>query len=107
MTRRKLPIGIQTFARIRDEGYYYVDKTPLIARLAEGGGAYFLSRPRRFGKTLFLDTLAEAFAGNRVLFEGGDAAVRLGADPKASERSSPSSAKSRSSRGSTTSTTSR
>jgi hypothetical protein len=87
MTRRKLPIGIQTFARIRDEGYYYVDKTPLIARLAEGGGAYFLSRPRRFGKTLLLDTLAEAFAGNRVLFEGGDAAVRLGADPKAAERS--------------------
>ncbi len=86
MTRRKLPIGIQTFARIRDEGYYYVDKTPLIARLAEGGGAYFLSRPRRFGKTLFLDTLSEAFSGNRVLFEGGDAAVRLGADPKAAER---------------------
>lgn len=84
--RRKLPIGIQTFAKIRDEGHYYVDKTPLIERLAQGGTAYFLSRPRRFGKSLFLDTLAEAFAGNRVLFEGGEAAIRLGADPKAADR---------------------
>ncbi|MEJ5269189.1 MAG: AAA family ATPase [Hydrogenophilus sp.] len=84
--RRKLPIGIQTFAKIRNEGYYYVDKTPLVALLAESGGAYFLSRPRRFGKSLFLDTVAEAFAGNRLLFEGGARAERLGADPQAAAR---------------------
>ena len=68
--RKKLPIGIQTFREIREEGHYYVDKTPFVARLAEGGKYYFLSRPRRFGKSLFLDTLAEAFEGNRALFDG-------------------------------------
>jgi hypothetical protein len=66
----KLPIGIQTFSQIRGEGYYYVDKTPLVAKLAEGGKYYFLSRPRRFGKSLLVSTLAEAFAGNQALFEG-------------------------------------
>jgi hypothetical protein len=70
MTRKKLPIGIQSFAKIRQEGYYYVDKTPFVARLAEEGSYYFLSRPRRFGKSLFVDTLAEAFSGNRGLFTG-------------------------------------
>ncbi|BDV00506.1 ATPase AAA [Thermodesulfomicrobium sp. WS] len=70
MERKKLPIGIQTFAKIRREHCYYVDKTPFVARLAEDGGYYFLSRPRRFGKSLFLDTLAEAFAGSRELFTG-------------------------------------
>ncbi len=70
MTRKKLPIGIQSFAKIREDDYYYVDKTPFVARLADGGSYYFLSRPRRFGKSLFLDTLGEAFAGNRGLFEG-------------------------------------
>ncbi|PPD52394.1 MAG: hypothetical protein CTY11_09265, partial [Methylomonas sp.] len=68
--RLKLPIGIQTFREIREEGYYYVDKTPYVAQLAHSGKYYFLSRPRRFGKSLFLDTLAEAFEGNRALFEG-------------------------------------
>ena len=70
MERKKLPIGIQTFAEIRREGYYYVDKTPFVSALAESGKYYFLSRPRRFGKSLFLDTLAEAFAANRTLFTG-------------------------------------
>ncbi|MEZ0329255.1 MAG: ATP-binding protein [Dissulfuribacterales bacterium] len=70
MTRKKLPIGIQTFSKIREENYYYVDKTPLIERLVNGGTHYFLSRPRRFGKSLFLDTLAEAFLSNKALFEG-------------------------------------
>ncbi|BDV00222.1 ATPase AAA [Thermodesulfomicrobium sp. WS] len=65
--RHKLPIGIQSFAQIRHEGFYYVDKTPFIAQLATGK-FYFLSRPRRFGKSLLLDTIAEAFAGNRTLF---------------------------------------
>ena len=68
--RRKLPIGIQTFAEIRQENHYYVDKTPQILRLIDEGKYYFLSRPRRFGKSLLLDTIAELFEGNRALFEG-------------------------------------
>jgi len=70
MTRRKLPIGIQTFREIREEDCYYVDKTSFAWRLVEQGKYYFLSRPRRFGKSLFLDTLAELFAGNEALFRG-------------------------------------
>jgi hypothetical protein len=70
MSRRKLPIGIQTFRDIREGGYYYVDKTAFAHRLATTGKYYFLSRPRRFGKSLFLDTLAELFAGNEPLFRG-------------------------------------
>ena len=68
--RRKLPIGIQTFREIREENYYYVDKTALMQRLIDEGKHYFLSRPRRFGKSLFLDTLKELFEGNEPLFEG-------------------------------------
>ncbi len=48
-SRKKLPIGIQTFAKIREDDYYYVDKTPHILRLIEEGEYYFFSRPRRFG----------------------------------------------------------
>ena len=70
MQRQKLPIGIQTLREIREEGYYYVDKTAFAHRLAASGKYYFLSRPRRFGKSLFLDTLAELFAGNEPLFRG-------------------------------------
>ena len=70
--RRKLPIGIQTFRKIREEGCYYVDKTAYAARLVEEGAHYFLSRPRRFGKSLFVDTLKELFEGNEALFEGLD-----------------------------------
>ena len=68
--KRKLPIGIQTFREIREENCYYVDKTAYIARLVDEGKHYFLSRPRRFGKSLFLDTLKELFEGNEPLFEG-------------------------------------
>ncbi len=68
--RRKLPIGIQTFREIREENYYYVDKTAHIQQLIDEGKHYFLSRPRRFGKSLFLDTLKELFEGNEPLFEG-------------------------------------
>ena len=68
--RRKLPIGIQTFRRIREENCYYIDKTAYMARLVDEGTHYFLSRPRRFGKSLFLDTLKELFEGNEPLFEG-------------------------------------
>ena len=68
--RRRLPIGIQTFREIRGDGCYYVDKTDLIRQLAEGGKHYFLSRPRRFGKSLLLDTIKELFEGNEALFRG-------------------------------------
>ena len=70
--RKKLPIGIQTFAKIREGGgaYYYVDKTPHILRLLDQGSHYFLSRPRRFGKSLLLDTIAELFEGRREFFQG-------------------------------------
>ena len=72
MTRRRLPIGIQTFRKIREQDFYYVDKTTHIRRLLGHGAHYFLSRPRRFGKSLFLDTLKELFEGNEPLFEGLD-----------------------------------
>ena len=70
MSRRKLPIGIQTFREIREEGCYYVDKTAHVRSLLDEGKHYFLSRPRRFGKSLFLDTCKELFEGNEALFEG-------------------------------------
>ena len=67
---RKLPIGIQTFREVREDGCYYVDKTPYIGQMLKGGKHFFLSRPRRFGKSLFLDTLKELFEGSEELFEG-------------------------------------
>lgn len=70
MPRPRLPIGIQTFSEIRSEGYYYVDKTGFARQLIQQGKYFFLSRPRRFGKSLFLDTLAELFAANEPLFQG-------------------------------------
>ena len=66
-----LPIGIQNFNIIREENYYYVDKTSFIHDLVKDGGKYyFLSRPRRFGKSLFVDTLNRAFLGQKDYFEG-------------------------------------
>ena len=70
MTRRRLPIGIQTFRKLREQDCYYVDKTAYVERLLREGTHYFLSRPRRFGKSLFLDTLKEFFEGNEALFQG-------------------------------------
>ena len=70
MIRRRLPIGIQTFREVRERDCYYVDKTAYIGRLLDEDKYYFLSRPRRFGKSLFLDTLKELFEGNEALFEG-------------------------------------
>ncbi len=70
LPRLKLPIGIQTFSKIRNGGFYYVDKTPMAWSLANQAGYYFLSRPRRFGKSLFIDTLKELFEGNEALFRG-------------------------------------
>ena len=68
--KKKLPIGLQNLREMRTQGYVYVDKTAHVARLADEGKYYFLARPRRFGKSLLVDTLAEAFAGSRELFEG-------------------------------------
>ncbi len=70
MTKRRLPFGIQTFREIREENCYYVDKTAYIRWLLDEGKHYFLSRPRRFGKSLFLDTCKELFEGNEPLFKG-------------------------------------
>ncbi len=70
--RRLLPMGIQTFSTLREGGYYYVDKTPLIREMTRQGRHYFLSRPRRFGKSLLVDTLQELFEGNESLFRGLD-----------------------------------
>lgn len=70
MQRRKLPIGIQSFEKLRSDGYLYVDKTRYVWELAQTGQAYFLSRPRRFGKSLLVSTLAAYFRGRRDLFDG-------------------------------------
>ena len=67
---KKLPIGISTLRKIIEGNYAYVDKTKVALDLIENGGYYFLSRPRRFGKSLFLDTLREIFLGNKELFKG-------------------------------------
>ncbi len=67
---KKLPIGIQTFRDIIEGNYYYVDKTPFIKELLENGKVYFLSRPRRFGKSLLISTMKEAFSGEKELFKG-------------------------------------
>ena len=71
-SRRKLPTGIQNLREIREDDCYYVDKTVFIRRLVDEGKHYFLSRPRRFGKSLLLDTLKELFEGSEALFEGLD-----------------------------------
>jgi len=69
---KKLPLGITTFAKIRDktQNYLYIDKTNLAYQLIDQGEYYSLSRPRRFGKSLFIDTLSDLFQGKKSLFEG-------------------------------------
>ena len=67
---KKLPIGIQTLSKIIEGDFVYVDKTEIAYSLIQKAGYYFLSRPRRFGKSLFLDTLKEIFEGNKELFKG-------------------------------------
>ena len=69
-TLRNLPIGIQNFEKLRDGNYLYVDKTELIYRLVSTGCYYFLSRPRRFGKSLLMSTIHSYFSGRKDLFEG-------------------------------------
>lgn len=70
MSNRIYPIGIQNFEKIRTDGYVYVDKTALIHRMVSSGSYYFLSRPRRFGKSLLISTLEAYFQGKRELFQG-------------------------------------
>jgi len=67
---RKLPIGIQSFEKLRRDSYLYIDKTPFLWQLIQVSSPYFLSRPRRFGKSLFLSTLAAYFRGQKELFKG-------------------------------------
>jgi len=67
---KKLPIGIQTLSKIIEGNFVYVDKTEIALRLIDRSGYFFLARPRRFGKSLFLDTLREIFEGTKELFEG-------------------------------------
>ena len=67
---QKLPIGIQSFEDLRNKGFKYVDKTAIVYKLVTEGKYYFLSRPRRFGKSLFLNTLESYFLGKKELFEG-------------------------------------
>ena len=70
MSRRELPTGIQTFRKLREQNCYYVDKTAYIRQLVMEGKHYLLSRPRRFGKSLLVDTLKELFEGSEPLFRG-------------------------------------
>src|SRR5215475_14028236 len=67
---RKLPIGIQDFEKLRKDNCLYVDKTQYIYLLGQTSSPYFLGRPRRFGKSLFLSTLKAYFEGKKELFEG-------------------------------------
>ena len=67
---KQYPIGIQNFEKLRRGGYYYVDKTQLVYKLVSEGSYYFLSRPRRFGKSLLISTIQAFFEGKRELFEG-------------------------------------
>ena len=66
----KYPIGIQNFGEVRRDGYVYVDKTALAYKMISEGKYYFLSRPRRFGKSLLLSTFEAFFGGEKELFEG-------------------------------------
>ncbi len=66
----KYPIGVQAFDKLRTEGFVYVDKTALVHKMAQEGNYYFLSRPRRFGKSLLISTLNAYFEGKRELFQG-------------------------------------
>ncbi|MBU6169788.1 MAG: AAA family ATPase, partial [Bacteroidetes bacterium] len=70
MALKNLPLGISTLSKLLENNAVYVDKTEYAYHLTSQSGAFFLSRPRRFGKSLFVDTLKEIFEGNQKLFEG-------------------------------------
>ncbi|MBP3297806.1 MAG: AAA family ATPase, partial [Lachnospiraceae bacterium] len=80
---KKLPIGIQGFASLREDGYVYVDKSEYIYLLTKQGKAYFLSRPRRFGKSLLISTLKAYWEGKKELFAGLKIENLLAEDPEA------------------------
>lgn len=67
MSSKIYPIGIQNFEKIRTDGYFYIDKTALIYQMVKTGSYYFLSRPRRFGKSLLISTLEAYFLGKKEL----------------------------------------
>jgi len=69
MTLKKLPIGIQAFSTIREDDFVYIDKTSMLYQMASVQGRYFLSRPRRFGKSMLVSTLHALFEGRKALFE--------------------------------------
>lgn len=66
----KYPIGIQNFRKVREDAFVHVDKTKMIYRLVDEGHYYFLSRPRRFGKSLLISTIEAYFSGTKDLFKG-------------------------------------
>lgn len=70
MGRLKYPIGVQNFEGLRNDNYVYIDKTRYIYELVNSGKYYFLSRPRRFGKSLLLSTIEAFFQGKKELFDG-------------------------------------
>ena len=70
MSQTIYPIGIQNFEKIRKDGYLYIDKTAWVYQLANTGSYYFLSRPRRFGKSLLLSTIEAYLQGKKELFNG-------------------------------------
>ena len=70
MSNKIYPIGIQNFEKIRQDGYFYIDKTALMYQMVKTGSYYFLSRPRRFGKSLLISTLEAYFQGKKELFAG-------------------------------------
>ena len=78
----KYPVGVQDFVKIRTQGYLYVDKTAFIRQLIDTGSYFFLSRPRRFGKSLLLSTFAAYFSGEDKLFTGLDIAKSTNTWPK-------------------------
>ena len=82
-TVRKLPIGVQNFESLRKDGYLYVDKTKYIYELVHASKQYFLSRPRRFGKSLFLSTLRAYWEGKKELFDGLDIVTLEADNPEA------------------------
>lgn len=72
MTQKKLPIGVQSFEKLIQEGYVYIDKTSYIYSTIHGANQYFLSRPRRFGKSLLLSTMKAYWEGKKEFFKGLD-----------------------------------
>ena len=68
--KKLYPIGIQSFEKLRKENYLYIDKTSFVYELVKSGSYYFLSRPRRFGKSLLLSTFEAYFQGKKELFQG-------------------------------------